>query len=192
MKRAAFVVLLLAAAIAGTRLLWPRTETLRLPGRTDTVTVTRAELDTVWRERVRDRWRQLSTTDTVLLVDTMWQTRAETVAVLAPRWYLDSARIAAERGDSSYYALTWLAADSGVMRRRERVERHVTPGPVRQIATDSAGLHVDYGAFRSCPLAGLSGLGLRLPLGVTIGPGGSCGLGTDGGLGCTVGLSLTF
>lgn len=193
MKRIALVLVLVAAVVGLTRFLWPRTETLRLPGRTDTVTVTSAELDTVWRTRIRDRWREVATTDTLTLVDTLWQTKVETVAVLAPRWYLDSAKIAAERGDSSYYALTWLAADSGTVRRRDRVERQVTLGPVRQIATDSSGLHVDYGEFRSCSLAGVSGLGVRLPLGIKLGPGASCGVQlSGGGFGCVAGASVAF
>lgn len=132
------------------RALFPKTETrtLTLPGSTDTVEVTRTDLDTLWRERVE--WREVATTDTVVLADTVFQTAVETVTVLPGRWYLDSARLAQSFGDTSYYALTWLEADSADrngIRRRNAIERHVTLGPVRQIATDSSGLSVDYGEF---------------------------------------------
>lgn len=158
LKQLGAALLLVALAVAGTRLLWPREEPIQLPGSTDTVTVTREVLDTVWRERVE--WRERVTTDTVVLADTIFQTEVDTVAVLPGRWYLDSASVAS-RGDTSYYALTWLEGDSSSIRRQERIERHVTPGPLRQLATDTAGLHVDYGEAQVC--SGWRVGGLELP-----------------------------
>lgn len=158
LKQLGAALMIAVLAVAGTRLLWPREEPIRLPGSTDTVTVTKERLDTVWRERVE--WRERVTTDTVVLADTILQTEVDTVAVLPGRWYLDSASVAS-RGDTSYYALTWLAGDSSSIRRQERIERHVTPGPVRQLATDSTGLHVDYGPPVSC--SGWQVGGLDLP-----------------------------
>lgn len=152
------VVLAAALAVGLTRWLWPTTETIQLPGSTDTVTVTQERLDTVWRERVETR--EVVTTDTVVLADTVWRTEVDTVAVLEPRWYLDQARIADAKGDTSYYRLTWLAGDSANLRRRESVERHVTLGPVREIQTGPDGLSVEYGEFRSCGGWNLGGLDL--------------------------------
>lgn len=153
------IVVLVAALSAGlTKWLWPSTETIQLPGSTDTVTVTQERLDTLWRERTETR--EVVTTDTVVLADTIFRTEVDTVALLEPRWYLTQARIAQSRGDTSYYRLTWLSADSTALERREQVERHVTLGPVREIRTDSAGLSVDYGEFRSCGGWNLGGLSL--------------------------------
>lgn len=171
-KTALGVLLVALLAVAGTRLLWPRTETVRLPGSTDTVTVTREHLDTVWRTRVETR--EVVTTDTLVLADTILMTEVDTVAVLPPRWYLDSASIADARGDTSYYALTWLAADSTAVERRDAIERHVTLGPVREIQTGPGGLSVEYGTFETC--GGWNPFGLDLPGWLPVALGGAGGL----------------
>lgn len=170
-----------------TRWLFPRTETVQLPGETEVDTVTLEVVRDRWRTRVETRWRDRVTTDTLVVADTITETVPVYIPVLRGRWYLDSASIATERGDTSFYALTWLEGDSTGIQRAERVESHITLGPVTQIATDAQGLHVDYGEFRSCnPALG----GFDLPFGLDAGPGGACGIDTDGQVNCVVGFTV--
>lgn len=172
------LALLVAGVLA--RELFPKTETLTLPGRTDTVTVTRTQMDTVVETQVRTRTVEVHDTDTVVLSDTVWQTAVETVAVLSPRWYLDTLVAGRERGDTAVYQTTFLAADSSGIMRRDAVERQVQLGPVRQVSMDAEGLHVEYG---EPPRSGIS-----LPFGLSVSPGLMCG--AAGGAGLLGGLWL--
>jgi len=179
-----------ALAVLGTRFLWPRTETLQLPGRTDTVTVTKHAIDSIHVFHL-DTVEKV-TTDTVNVVTTRWRTRVDTVYRLPTRFYLDWAKLAQARGDTSFFGLIQIGADSAGIYLRRQTEAHVTLGPVRSIQTGPQGVRVDYGRFPTCPLAGLSGLGLDLPFGLKAGPGGACGLAAGGGFDCVGGLSITF
>ena len=173
-------VLALVAAGFLARELFPKTDTITLPGRTDTVTVTRTEMDTVVETQVRTRTVEVHDTDTVVLSDTVWQTAVETVAVLSPRWYLDTLVAGTERGDTAVYQTTFLAADSGSIVRRDAVERQVQLGPVQQVSMDRSGLHVEYG---DPPRSGVS-----LPFGLSVSPGLMCG--ATGGLGVLGGFII--
>lgn len=165
-------VLVAVLSVTATRLLWPRTETLRLPARTDTVQVTNTELDSIVETVVK--WRERVTTDTVNLVRTRWRTRVDTVVRLVPRWYLTWAKIAQERGGASRYGLVKLGADSAGIYRQRMVEEHVTPGPVTELRTTPTGLSVGYGTYRTC--GGWSLGGLQLPGWVPVAVGAAGGI----------------
>lgn len=173
------IVAIVAAGFLA-RELFPKTETLTLPGRTDTVTVTQTEMDTVVETQVETRTVEVHDTDTVVLSDTVWQTAVETVAVLSPQWYLDTLVAGRERGDTAVYQTTFLAADSTGIIRRDAVERQIQLGPVRQVSMDAEGLHVEYG---DPPRSGI-----QLPFGLSVSPGLMCA-GT-GGAGLLGGLIL--
>lgn len=102
----------------------------------------RNQTDTVWRtpERV------VQHVDTVVdsipgSVDTVirWVT-------LPGRWFLDTLDAPTEAGDSALYSLTWLEgqAGGGVLREDALMRHPAPPGPLEYVATDSAGLHVEY------------------------------------------------
>lgn len=183
------VALLVAGGVIA-RLAFPKVEEVQLPAETDTVTVTEPQVDSIVREVVR--WRERVTTDTVTVTTTRYETDTVYLATLPPRWYLAEASIGA-RGDTSTYSLVWLEADSTGVRRRKAVERQVTLGPVREIRTDAEGLHVDYAEPKTCPgLLSGDGLGLSLPLGAKLGPGGTAGVTDDGSFGYAIGASVTF
>lgn len=141
---------ILAAILIGglfVRIAFPstRTRTIRLPSNTDTVTVTETELQTLTDTVVK--WRETVTTDTVLLTETIHETDTVRIAVLPGRWYLDSLQAPAELGETAVFSLTYLEADSAGLARSDRLERQVALGPIREVQTDSAGLHVEYGEF---------------------------------------------
>lgn len=143
------VPILVAMVVGGliVRFAFPQTRThkIHLPPETDTVTVTETELQTVTDTVVK--WRETVTTDTVLVTETIHETDTVRVATLPGRWYLDSLQAATEPGERSVFSLTYLAADSAGLVRSDRLERQVALGPIAEVHTDSAGLHVDYGEW---------------------------------------------
>lgn len=170
-KIAGAIVLVLLVAIASsaaTKVLWPTVDRVQLPAETDTVTLAPLDLGILWKDRIEPVWLETVTTDTVRVVDSVRVTDTVHVDRLPPRWYLDSASFAA-RGDTSLYSLTWFATDTtGQLLRRDAVESHVTLGPVKQIATDAEGLHVEYGDPPSS--------GIKLPFGIEVSTGTVCGV----------------
>lgn len=173
------VVAILLGGLVG-HFAFPQTETVQLPGETDTVRVTEREVDSI--RVVHHDTTRVVTTDTVNTVTTRWRTRVDTVHVLPTRFFLDWATIAS-RGDTSYFGLVELGADSAGIYRRSQVEAHVTLGPVRSITTGPQGLDVDYG---NPPRPSVS-LG-----GIDLSPGFACGLAGAGGLSLGLGIGSLF
>lgn len=165
LKKLGGVVLLVAAVVVATRMLWPKeVERPAPPATADTVGVTSeelAEIQQAWFRYVPEE----ATSDERNQVDTLYRTRervvhsvdtvreADTIRVvvarLPARWYLDTLTAPREAGDSARYALTWLKGrESGDVVRRDQLVRHpAPPGPIESVATDSSGLHVEYGTW---------------------------------------------
>lgn len=141
-----------ALAPAGT------TETITLPGTTDTVTVTTTVLDSV--EKVVFRDRPVVTTDTVILVETRYVTRPDTLTVLAPRWRLTALEAGQSLTEPTYVSADLLRYD-GALTRIQSVEHYpVTLGPVEAIRTGPGGIRIEFGTWPEPPRT--CGVGCRL------------------------------
>lgn len=140
-----------------------RVEVPAPPAKAETVGVTPdelAEIQRAWFEGVPDE----ATSDERNQVDTLYRTekqivqRVDTVVkgggtdtvvryvALPGRWYVDSLTAPQSPGDSAVYAMTWLEGrPTGEVLRQDAAMRHPSPpGPLKSVAADSAGVHVDY------------------------------------------------
>lgn len=135
------------------------------PESSDTVGVTPAELAEIQRawwseipeEATSDRRNQA---DTVYQTDTRVVQRPAGACLTGPesveleveplalegRWYLDTLQAPRAPGDSGLYAVTYLEGDTtGRVTRQDALMRHPSPpGPLRSVAMDAQGLHVEY------------------------------------------------
>lgn len=88
------------------------------------------------------------TSDQRNLVDTVFVTAPDTIDSLPGRWYLDSLKVGESLGDQTVLATTWLESQDGRLLRRDSISRSWTPGPLLGVASDEAGVHLQFGSFQ--------------------------------------------
>lgn len=121
------------------------TEIVRLPSQTVYDTVTETVVDSITRTVFRDR--PVFNTDTIVLRDTVWRSLPDTVSALPFTWYLTRLK-AGHRLDTPSYVVGEGLQYNRALTRTQTFERYpVTLGPVEEVWTDAAGIHVKFGEW---------------------------------------------
>jgi hypothetical protein len=149
------VIAVAVVAAAAARELFPRTETIIIPGPSPEPVVVTVSGDSVELAHLRELvsrmevdLRNLAHVDTVNHIDTVFV--EDTIRLgfdVTPRWYLDSLALAQELGGQSIAQATLFGADSAGVYMSNQTLTYWTPGPLLGATSDSSGVQLLWGEF---------------------------------------------